>query len=86
MTGLPKTSYTDGMEVHLSAEQQAQLAELASRAGKQTEQLVLEAVDQMLESEARFAEGVQTGFASLDRGEYVEHEEVGARIERLLQS
>ena len=44
------------MEVHLSAEQQAQLAELASRAGKQTEQLVLEAVDQMLESEARFAE------------------------------
>jgi predicted transcriptional regulator len=74
------------MEVHLSAEQQAQLAELASRAGKQTEQLALEAVDQMLESEARFAEGVQTGFASLDRGEYVEHEEVGARIERLLQS
>jgi predicted transcriptional regulator len=42
--------------------------------------------NQMLESEARFAEGVQTGFASLDRGEYVEHEEVGARIERLLQS
>ena len=74
------------MEVHLTPEQQGRLIQLASRTGKDAEQVVLEAVDRMLEDEARFAEAVRRGFDSLDRGEHVEHEEVGARIERLLQS
>lgn len=78
--------YTSGMEVHLTPDQQARLTQLASRIGKEAEQVVLEAVDRMLEDETRFAEEVRRGFASLDRGESVDHDEVGARIDRLLQS
>ena len=74
------------MEVHLTPEQHAQLTQLASRTGKDAEQVLLEAVDRMLEEEARLAAAVQKGFASHERGEYVEHGEVGARIGRLLQS
>jgi hypothetical protein len=39
-----------------------------------------------LAEEARFVEAVKQGLASLDRGEYVSHKEVGARIDRLFQS
>jgi predicted transcriptional regulator len=74
------------MEVHFTPEQQEQLAQFANRIGKDAEQVVLETVSRMLEDEARFAQAVQKGFASLDRGEYVEHEEVEARIKRLFQS
>ena len=41
--------YTDGMEVHLSPDKQARLQEIASRVGKDAEQIVEEAVDRMLE-------------------------------------
>jgi len=36
-----------------------------------------------LDHEARFVEAVKRGLDSLDRGDFVSHEEVGARIERL---
>ena len=72
------------MEVRFSPDQQAQLAQFANRSGKNEEQIVRDAVDQLL-NDARFAEAVKKGFASLDRGDFVEHEEVGLRLERLLQ-
>jgi predicted transcriptional regulator len=73
------------MEVRFSVDQQSQLAQFASRSGRDAEQVVRDAVEQLL-NDARFAEAVKKGFASLDRGEYLEHEEVGARLERLFQS
>jgi len=73
------------MEVQLSPEQNARLTELAGRTGKAPEQVILDAVDRLLEEETRFGDAVQKGFASLDRGEYVTHEEVRARIDRLLR-
>lgn len=39
-----------------------------------------------LGEESVFIEAIERGFASLDRGEYVEHEEVGDRLQRLLRS
>jgi predicted transcriptional regulator len=82
---LARGHYTVGMEVRFTPEQVAQLSQLASSTGKNAEQVVQEAVDRLL-NETRFTEGVQAGFASLDRGEYLEHDEVKARIERLLRS
>jgi predicted transcriptional regulator len=76
-------SYTGGMEVHFTPEQQARLVQFASQIGRDAEQVVRDAVDLLL-TDARFAEEVRKGFASLDRGDFVEHEEVGARINRLL--
>jgi len=48
--------------------------------------VVQETVARMLEHEARFIEAVKRGIASADRGDFVEHDEVVARVERLLRS
>ncbi len=72
------------MQVHFSSEEEARIAQYANRSGKDTEQVVREAVDLLL-GDAGFAEAVEKGLASLDRGEYVDHAEVGTRLERLLE-
>ena len=73
------------MQVHLTPEQQARLVELAARDGRSPEQLVREALDRFLDADADFVEAVMKGLASLDRGEGLTLEEVGKRIDRLLQ-
>jgi predicted transcriptional regulator len=74
------------MEVHLTPEQEAELAELASRKGRDPGKLAQEVLDFYLKHEARFVEAVKRGIAAADRGDLIEHEEVLARIERLVNS
>jgi predicted transcriptional regulator len=74
------------MEVHLTPEQEAELSELATRKGRDAETLAQEVLDFYLKHEACFVEAVKRGIASADRGDFVEHDEVLARIERLLGS
>jgi predicted transcriptional regulator len=74
------------MEVHLSAEQQAKLARLATDKGCDTDALAQEAIEYYLEQESRFIEAVNLGEAELDRGEYLTHEEVGAQIRQMFGS
>jgi predicted transcriptional regulator len=75
-----------GMEVHFTPEQEAQLSELASHAGTDTERLVKDAALRLLEQDARFRAAVREGIAQADRGEFIEEEEMEARIERMLNS
>jgi predicted transcriptional regulator len=72
------------MEVHLSPEQEAELSELASRKGRDADTLAQEVLDFYLKHEARFVEAVKRGIASADRGNLIEHDEVLARVNRLL--
>jgi predicted transcriptional regulator len=74
------------MEVHFTPEQEAQLSQIASRAGTDTERLVKDAVLRLLEQDARFRASVREGIAQADRGEFIEEEEMDARIERMLNS
>ena len=74
------------MQLHLTPEQEARLVELAARDGRSPDQLLQDALDRFFEADADFVEAVKKGLASLDRGEGVTHEEVGARIERLFQA
>src|SRR5450755_4058822 len=74
------------MEVHLTPEQQHQPAELASQRGRDAGTLALEAITRYLAEEARFIEAVKLGEAALERGEYLTHEQVGKRIDRLFES
>ena len=78
--------YTGGMEVHLSPAKQARLQEIATRAGKNAEEIVEEAVDRMLEYDERFIAAVEEGRSSARRGELLEHDEVVERIDKLLRS
>lgn len=64
------------MEIRLSPDQSAQLAELAVRNGRTAEQLVAEAVARFLDEEQRFAEAVHIGIEAADRGDFVPAEEI----------
>ena len=74
------------MEVHLTPEQQEQLAALAAQRGRDADTLAQEAISRFLAEEAHFVEAVQLGEAALERGEYLTHEQVGERLDRLFRS
>ena len=74
------------MQLHLTPEKEARLVEVAARHGRSPDQLLQDALDRFFEADADFVEAVKKGLASLDRGEGLTHEEVGARIERLFQA
>jgi predicted transcriptional regulator len=73
------------MEVHFPPEKEARLQLFASRTGKDAAQLVEEAVDRMLEYDARFIEAVEEGRAAARRGDLLEHDEVVERIEGMFR-
>lgn len=72
------------MEVHLPLQQEAQLNDLAGRTGRGTDELVQEAVAQLLSSDEHFRRQVQVGVDQIARGEFIEEEEMDARVERML--
>jgi predicted transcriptional regulator len=75
-----------GMEVHFTPEQEAQLAQMASTEGTEPERLVKEAALRLLQEDARFRAAVREGIAQADRGEFIEEEEMDARLEQMLRS
>lgn len=86
MTYAPANPYTGGMEVHLTPQQEAQLNELATTTGRGTDELMKEAVDRLLAYNEWFKEQVQVGLDQANRGEFIEEEEMDARIERMFRS
>jgi predicted transcriptional regulator len=74
------------VEVHLAPEQQAQLAQMATKAGTDPERLVTDVVVRYLDEKAGFLEAVEKGIAAAERGEFIEEEEMDARLERMFQS
>ncbi|MBV9158883.1 MAG: hypothetical protein JO097_21665 [Acidobacteriaceae bacterium] len=50
------------------------------------EQLVKQAALRMIEEEAEFRAGIRRGIEQADSGKLIEHDEVKARIQRLLHS
>ena len=69
------------MEVRFKPDLQAKLAQLASQQGRDSEALVVEAVERMVNYDQWFAQEVEEGIAAADRGELVEHEDVGKLID-----
>jgi predicted transcriptional regulator len=74
------------MEVHFTPEQEAQLSEIASQAGIDAEHLVKKAALRLLEQDARFRAAVRKGLEQADRGDFVDEQEMEARIERMIQA
>ena len=70
------------MEVRLNPDLQAKLAELASQQGRNTEELVVDAVERMVNYDQWFMREVEKGLSAADRGELVDHENVGELINR----
>jgi predicted transcriptional regulator len=74
------------MNIHFTPEQEAQLAQIATQEGTDAERLVKEAAVRLLGEDARFRAAVREGIAQADRGEFIEEEEMDARLEQMLRS
>lgn len=70
--------------MHLNPDMQAKLARLAAEQGRNTEALVQEAIARFVDYDEWFIREVEKGLASADRGEFLTHEDVGARLEKLI--
>lgn len=74
------------MNVHFTPEQEAQLFQIATKEGTDPERLVKDAALRLLQQDARFRAAVREGIKQADRGEFIEEDEMDARLERMLQS
>ncbi len=72
------------MEVNLPPDLQAKLERLATEQGRNSESLVHEAVERFVGYDEWFMRQVEDGLSQIQRGEVLEHEEVAARIEKLI--
>ncbi len=72
------------MEVKLTPELEAKLDSMAAKQGRDAQSLVAEAVERLVNYDEWFVREVEKGLAQIERGEFVEHEEVGLRLEKLL--
>jgi predicted transcriptional regulator len=74
------------MEVRFTPEQEAQLSQIATRAGIDAERLVKDAALRLLQEETHIRAAVREGIAQANRGEFIEEEEMDARLEQMLRS
>jgi predicted transcriptional regulator len=74
------------MEVHFTAELEANLVQSASQQGRNPDELVQELVERYFDEESRFIQAVNRGEEALRRGDYLTHEQVGERLERFLRT
>lgn len=74
------------MNIHITQpDLEAKLTQTAAQHGRHPDEFVRDVLAQYFDEEARFVAAVKRGGASLRRGEYLTHEEVGERFKRLLQ-
>jgi len=74
------------MEVNFTPEQETQLAQIAIMKGTDAQRLVKDAALRLLAEDANFRAAVREGMAQADRGEFIEEEEMNARLEQMLRS
>jgi predicted transcriptional regulator len=74
------------MEIRLHPEKEAQLAQIAAQRGLKMDELAQQVLTHYLEDDARFIEAVNLGLAAADRGDFVEHEDVGKKLKQILRS
>lgn len=72
------------MEVYFHPDLEARLLQRAKQEGDNLEETIQDVVARYFEEEDRFIEVVKNGEASLERGEFLTHEQVGERLRRFL--
>lgn len=86
---LPPTRFSrtlNVMNVHFTPEQEARLAQIATKAGTAPERLVAKVVARYLDAEAHFLAAVEKGIAAAKRSEFIEEEEMDARLEAMFKA
>ena len=67
--------------IPLKPERMAALEKYAEQHGKEPAEVLDDALAKFLDYETWFAQAVEEGIAAADRGEFIEHDEVGKLIE-----
>ncbi|MFZ0420207.1 MAG: hypothetical protein WAM04_19040 [Candidatus Sulfotelmatobacter sp.] len=73
------------MELRLQPEKEAQLAQIAAQKGLDPDELARQVLNRYLEDDTHFIEAVNIGLAAAERGDFVEHEEVGKKLKQILR-
>jgi hypothetical protein len=79
-------SYTGGMEVHFTPDEQDELLKIAKHEGIDAEKLMKDAALRLIEDDARFREGVRKGIEQADSGQLIEEEEMDLRVKRMFEA
>ncbi|MGA3082240.1 MAG: hypothetical protein ABSD44_12850 [Terracidiphilus sp.] len=74
------------MDLQLPEPQAAGRASLAVRSGRSASKLAVEAIDRLLAHENWFDEQVQMGIDQIAQGEFLEEEEMDARVARMMRA
>jgi len=74
------------MTFQLSERRSADLANLSMRTGRSADDLLAEAVDRLIADEAWFGSQVQLAIDQIARGDFLEEEEMDARVARMMRS
>ncbi|MGO9574652.1 MAG: CopG family ribbon-helix-helix protein [Terriglobales bacterium] len=61
---------------------EAKLARLANERGRDTQALVQEAIEKFVDYDEWFLREVEKGLSAADRGELIDHEDIGKLINR----
>lgn len=69
------------MEVRLKPELQEKLTRLANQQGRDSESLVIEAVEHLVNQDEWFLHEVEKGLAAAERGEFIGHEDIKKLID-----
>jgi predicted transcriptional regulator len=72
------------MVIELTPQEEAILVDAARHEGKTVGEFLTETVRWMAQTEQADAASVERGIAQLDRGEFIEHEEMERRVARML--
>lgn len=73
------------MEVHFTPDLQAKLDRVAAESHRGAEEYVQQLVEHYLDYDVWFRQKVTSSLAQLDRGEFVTHDEVGERLNKMFQ-
>ena len=71
------------IEVHFTPELQAKLDRVAAENNSGADEYVQQLVERYLEDDASFRAAVRKGMEQADRGEFIEEEEMDARVARM---
>ncbi|HTR23751.1 MAG TPA: hypothetical protein VMI10_07180 [Terriglobales bacterium] len=71
------------MDVQFTPDVQAKLEQMAVNAGTVPEKLVTNVITRYVDEEARFLAAVEKGLAAAERGEFIEEEEMAARLQAM---
>ena len=69
------------MEVRFAPDLQEKLTRVAAEQGRESEALVVEAVERPLNHDEWFLREVEKGLAAADRGEFVDHDDIRKLID-----